>query len=91
MNAAMQASLDDLAHKIKLRTAGGENITFEEKNDDWVARIKYEATIGEDNGDRWTAPSWWVEQEKTTVEYVFDRRTGEDDTEATNYLINKFN
>ena len=93
MNAAMQASLDDLAHKIRLHIAhlAGEDTTFEEKNDDWVARIQYEATVGEDKGDRRTAPSWWIDREKATVVYVSDRHSDNDNDEAADYLTKILN
>ena len=62
----------------------GESETFDVDTENFTACINYEAEIGEDKGDYWTAPSWWVKSEKTTVEAVFNE-DGED-KEAAEFL-----
>ncbi len=86
MITATHAELQNLA---KLATdyitkLNGENEYFEVETENFTACINYEAEIGEDNGDRWTAPSWWVKSETATVKAVFNE-DGED-KEAAEFL-----
>lgn len=86
MITATHAELQNLA---KLATdyitkLNGENEYFEVETENFTAYINYEAEIGEDNGDRWTAPSWWVKSETATVKAVFNE-DGED-KEAAEFL-----
>lgn len=63
----------------------GENDTFEIEGETLIAEICYEAEIGEDAGDYWTAPCWWIEREQIRVEGVYDE-DGNNDKEAVAYL-----
>ncbi len=63
----------------------GESSTFEVAGAAHIAEICYEVEIGEDAGDWWTAPSWWIESERVTVEGVYDEE-GNNDKEAAAYL-----
>jgi len=63
----------------------GENDTFEIEGETLIAEIYYEAEIGEDAGDYWTAPSWWIEREQIRVEGVYDE-DGNNDKETAAYL-----
>ena len=50
----------------------GESDTFQIDGATLSAVIAYEAETGEDKGDYWTAPSWWIERETVSVEGVYD-------------------
>lgn len=63
----------------------GEADTFEVEGATLMAEICYEAEIEEDAGDYWTAPSWWIERERISVEGVYDEE-GNNDKEAAAYL-----
>ena len=67
----------------------GESETFDVETENFTACINYEAEIGEDKGDYWTAPSWWVKSEKATVKAVFND-DGED-KEAAEFLQKMLN
>lgn len=63
----------------------GEADTFEVEGATLMAEICYEAEIEEDAGDYWTAPSWWIERKRISVEGVYDEE-GNNDKEAAAYL-----
>ena len=69
---------------------GGECDTFEIEGATLTAVITYEAETGEDRGDYWTAPSWWIEDEPVAVEAVYDE-DGEEDKEAADWLKKMLN
>ena len=50
----------------------GENEEFEIECAGYLAFIYYKAETGEDPGDYWTAPSWWIERESIKVTGVWD-------------------
>ncbi len=68
-----------------IASLNGEADTFEIEGSTLIAEIRYETEIGEDAGDYWTAPSWWIESERVTVEGVYDEE-GNNDKEAAAYL-----
>ena len=67
----------------------GENETFEIEGDTLTAVIAYTAEIGEDDGDRYTSPSWWVKREEAKVVAVYNEDG--DDTEAAEWLKKMLN
>lgn len=67
----------------------GESMTFEVETEHYAACVRYEAEIGEDAGDYWTAPAWWIESERAIVEAVYDE-DGED-KEATEFVQEMLN
>lgn len=67
----------------------GESETFEIEGDTLTAVIAYTAEIGEDDGDRYTAPSWWVKREEAKVVAVYNEDG--DDTEAAEWLNKMLN
>ncbi|WP_295991572.1 hypothetical protein [uncultured Alistipes sp.] len=67
----------------------GESKTFEIEGDTLTAVIAYEAEIGEDDGDRYTAPSWWVKHEEARVIAVYSEDG--DDIEAAEWLKKMLN
>ena len=83
MNIAKQAA----AYITRLN---GENDTFQIAGETLIAVITYEAEIGEDPGDRGTAPDWWIERETVSVEEVYNE-DGENDPEAVKWLENQLN
>ncbi len=68
----------------------GESETFEIESNGMTAVVSYEAEIGDDAGDRWTAPSWWIERETVNVEAVYNE-DGDDDAEAAEWLKKMLN
>lgn len=68
----------------------GESEYFEVETENFTACINYEAEIGEDKGDYWTAPAWWIENDKATVEGVYNE-DGEDDPEVAEWLEKQLN
>lgn len=92
MTTAIHTELAMLAKEIFAHIAqlGGECDTFEVYADDYSADVRYTATIGEDKGDYWTAPSWWIEDEKIEVLAAYDG-DGDEDKEATSLLQNMLN
>lgn len=50
----------------------GENTGFEIEYAGYLVFFNYEAEIGEDPGDRWTAPSWWIECENIEIIEAWD-------------------
>lgn len=83
MNIAKQAA-------AYINRLNGESNTFEIYGDHLTAIITYEAEIGEDNGDYWTAPGWWIERETVSVGEVYNE-DGECDPEAAEWLENQLN
>ena len=69
---------------------GGECDTFQIDGATLSAVITYEAETGEDRGDCWTAPGWWIEREAVSVEGVYNE-DGENDTEAVEWLAKQLN
>lgn len=82
----MQIATKAAAYITKLN---GESETFEIEGDTLIAVIAYEAEIGEDAGDHYTAPSWWVKHEEAKVVAVYNEDG--DDTEATEWLKKMLN
>ena len=68
----------------------GESDTFQIDGATLSAVIAYEAETGEDKGDYWTAPSWTIEKESTTVAAVWDEQGNEypEIAEALQVLLN---
>ena len=50
---------------------------FEIEYEGFTAFVSYKAEIREDAGDYWTAPSWTIEKESTTVAAVWDEQGNE--------------
>lgn len=87
MTTDIHTELEKLAEKIFARVAdlNGESRTFEAYAENYSADVRYTATIGEDKGDYWTAPSWWIEEEDIEVLAVYDGE-GDEDKEAARLL-----
>ena len=79
LNLAKQAA----AYITKLN---GESETFEIESNGMTAVVSYEAEIGDDAGDRWTAPSWWIERGKRRMSIAVYNEDGDEDTEASEWL-----
>lgn len=92
MTTATHTAMLDLAKQaaVYISRLNGEADTFEVEHNGMTAVIAYEAVIGEDTGDRWTAPSWWIESEMVNVEAVYNE-DGDDDTEAAEWLKKMLN
>lgn len=50
----------------------GQNEAFEIEHAGYLVFFSYEAETGEDPGDNWTAPSWWIERENIEVTEAWD-------------------
>lgn len=63
---------------------------FEIEYEGFTAFVSYKAEIREDAGDYWTAPSWTIEKESTTVAAVWDEQGNEylEIAEALQVLLN---
>ncbi len=87
MATAAHTELQAMAQQAAayIASLNGEADTFEIEGSTLIAEIRYETEIGEDAGDYWTAPSWWIESERVTVEGVYDEE-GNNDKEAAAYL-----
>lgn len=74
MTSATHMKLHELAKKAAAYITNllCESEAFEIEAAGLTAVIVYRAEIGEDAGDRWTAPSWWMLRETTTVKAVYD-------------------
>ena len=83
----MQIAKEAAAYITKLN---GGSETFEIEGPNLTAVIEYTAEIGEDAGDRWTAPCSWVECEEAQVVPV-NGEEGDDDLEATEWLKKMLN
>lgn len=64
---------------------------FEIEYEGFTAFVSYRAEIREDAGDYWTAPSWTIEKESTTVAAVWDEQGNEypEIAEALQVLLNQ--
>lgn len=82
----MQIAKDAAKYITKLN---GESKTFEIEGNTVTAIIAYEAEIGYDKGDYWTAPCSWVEHDEIKVVAVYNE--GGDDTEAAEWLKKMLN
>lgn len=91
MTTATNTELMQIAKEAaeRITKLNGESKTFEIEGNTLTAVIAYEAEIGEDNGDRYTAPSWWVEREEAKVVAVYNENG--DDAEAAEWLKNMLN
>lgn len=83
----MQIATKAAAYITKLN---GESETFEIEGSTLTAIIDYRAEVGEDAGDRWTAPSWWMVCETAEVKACYNKE-GEDDPEAAEWLRKQLN
>ena len=70
----MKTQLQQLAKAINNEVCKmyGNSGAFDVECGNLVAFGRYEVEIGEDKGDYWTAPAWWVERERVIVEALFD-------------------
>lgn len=55
----------------------GENEAFEIERAGYLVFFNYEAKTGEDEGDNYTAPSWWIEHENIEVIEAWDEAGNE--------------
>lgn len=55
----------------------GEATTFESCFEGYTAEVEYTAEVGSEEGDYWTAPSWWIESEAVEVVALWNE-DGED-------------
>lgn len=92
MTTATHTAMQNLADKAAayITKLNGESETFEIESNGMTAVVSYEVEIGDDAGDRWTAPSWWIERETVNVEAVYNEE-GDDDTEAAEWLKKMLN
>ena len=92
MTTATYTTMQNLAKQAAayITKLNGEAETFEIESNGITAVIAYDAEIGEDKGDYWTAPSWWIENDKATVKGVYNE-DGEDDPEAAEWLEKQLN
>ena len=92
MTATTHTTMLNLAEKAAayITNLNGESESFEVESNGMIAVVTYTAEIGEDAGDRWTAPSWWIESETTNVEVVYNEE-GDEDTEASEWLKKMLN
>lgn len=92
MTTAMHTELQQIAKEAAayITRLNGESDTFQIDGATLSAVISYEAETGEDAGDYWTAPSWWIERETAHVEGVYDE-DGENDKEAAEWLAKQLN
>lgn len=92
MTTAIHTELETLAKEIFAHVAdlNGEDETFDVCAENYSAEVRYTATIGEDRGDYYTAPSWWIEEEDIEVLAVYDGE-GDEDKEAARLLKNMLN
>lgn len=92
MTGALHSEMLDIAKRAAayITKLNGESDTFEITGATMTAVVSYEAEIGEDPGDRWTAPSWWIERETAKV-IDFYNAAGDGDLEAARWLENMLN
>lgn len=92
MTATLQSEMQGIAKRAAayITNLNGESATFEIAGARMTAVVSYEAEIGEDAGDRWTAPSWWIERESSRVRAVYNAE-GEEDREAAEWLEKMLN
>lgn len=74
MTTAIHTELETLAKEIFAHVAdlNGEDETFDVCAENYSAEVRYTATIGEDRGDYYTAPSWWIADQNVEVLLWFD-------------------
>lgn len=90
----MKTQLNQLAKAInnEICKMYGNSGTFDVECGNLVAFGRYEAEIGEDKGDRFTAPSWWVSGQRVVVEALFDNEGEEiENADYIAYLNKKMN
>lgn len=92
MTTATHTTMQNLAKQAAeyITKLNGESETFEVVCGDYLAVIAYEAEIGYDKGDYWTAPAWWVKRETVSVEVVVNE-DGDEDKEAAEWLAKQLN
>lgn len=92
MTSALHTELLDIAKRAAayITSLNGECQTFEIEGATMTAVISYEAEIGEDSGDRWTAPSSWIEREASRVRALYNSE-GNEDREAARWLEEMLN
>ena len=75
---------------LRFRVDDGVDEGFEIEYEGFTAFVSYKAEIREDAGDYWTAPSWTIEKESTTVAAVWDEQGNEypEIAEALQVLLN---
>lgn len=64
-----------IATSISRYSSSGESAEFESsfevsEDDSLTARVIYQCDVEVDAGDHYTAPSWWIENESTTIDWV---------------------
>lgn len=74
MTTTTLTELQQIANKAfnYINRLNGESTGFEIEYAGYLVFFNYEAEIGEDPGDRWTAPSWWIECENIEVVEAWD-------------------
>ena len=90
MNTLTTTHINDWANQIS-RKVEGENETFYDSFKGYEVEVGYKCTIGEDKGDYWTAPSWWIETEEYEVLAVWNIETGEEEPEIKKQLEKRLN
>lgn len=68
----------------------GEGATFQIDGDTLTAAITYTTDICDDEGDYYTAPGWWLENERVIVHGVYDEYES-NDKEAAKWLEQQLN
>lgn len=70
----MDAATTTIANKAFncINRLNGESAGFEIEHDGYLVFFNYEVETGEDPGDNWTAPSWWIERENIEVTEAWD-------------------
>ncbi|WP_347297138.1 hypothetical protein [uncultured Bacteroides sp.] len=92
MTTATHTAMLNLAKQaaVYISRLNGEADTFEVEHNGMTAVIAYEAEVGYDKGDYWTAPYSWIEREMVNVEAVYNE-DGDDDAEAAEWLKKMLN
>lgn len=92
MTATTHSAMLKLAEKAAayITRLNGESESFEVESNGMTAVVTYSVEIGEDVGDRWTAPSWWIERETVDIEAVYNTE-GDEDAEAAAWLKKMLN
>lgn len=92
MTPTTRTELMDIAKQAAeyIGSLNGESETFQIDGDTLTAVITYNAEIGYEKGDYFTAPAWWVESERVTVKSVYND-ADENDTEAAEWLAKQMN
>jgi hypothetical protein len=71
------AQLNKWAKQINTEITEGESKVYDSWFEGFGAEVKYECEVGEDAGDYWTAPAWWIESAKLEVVALWNE-DGED-------------